>query len=152
MKALLLLSLTIILLISCSSNTKKEIEVEKKQISKVEGREEMHDRMRAMINTSKKLDESQKEDFLTLHNEVLGKVATIDTEMKKLKLVLFNNLTQKKYDTKKVNQLKQQLKKLNNDKFDTMINAMSDARSILGISFKDMYPRADFRDNFHGKY
>lgn len=152
MKNILLISLTLFFFVSCASSTKKEIESERKEVTEVEDRDEMHDRMRAMINSSKKLNPKQKEDFLSLHDEVIGKVNTIDSEMKKLKLVLVNNLTQKKYDSKKVNQIKRQLKKLNNKKFDTMINALSDARDILGISFKDLYPRADFRENFHGKY
>ena len=149
MKKLWPIIFTAFLVVSCSSNTKNEISMEKKQVPEVYDREELHERMREMINSSEKLSEKQKGDFLTLHEDVLEKVDTITSDMRKLKLVLFKNLTEEKYDKKKVNELRRQLKKLNNEKFETMINAMSNARDILGVSFKDVYPRDDFGHGGH---
>ena len=152
MKKLWPIIFTAFLVVSCSSNTKNEISMEKKQVPEVYDREELHERMREMINSSEKLSEKQKGDFLTLHEDVLEKVDTITSDMRKLKIVLFKDLTEAEYDKKKVNELRRQLKQLNNEKFETMINAMSNARDILGVSFKDVYPRDYFGHSFRERY
>ncbi len=125
--------------ISCAS-TKKEIAQQKEKMPDIQTPEELRKTTRNIIATSENLSEGQKNDFLKLHESVISEVRKINNESRKLKAVMFNHLANESYDNGKVREIEKQLKKLNNKKIDIMFKAMSDARKILGVEFKHIYP------------
>jgi protein subunit release factor A len=148
MKKLLLTPLALLLVISCASTT-KEIEAEKAQVAPVSSRVEMQDRTRSLINNSEKLTATQKADFLNLHSSVMTEMTTITDDMRKLKVVMMNNLANKDYDQAKMIMLEKRIKKLNSEKMDLMIKAMNQAKIILGVEFQNIYPEIELhRERF----
>jgi len=152
MKKSRLITFLSLLLISCSSATKKEIAAEKEIVKEVRGRVDLQEKLKSLISTSTKLSEKQKGNFLTLHSSVIQNVDGINSEMGKLKIVLFNHLTGDHFDRTKVAELQKQLRKLYDKKFIIMINAMNEAREILGVHFGELYPLNDYRHQIYDKY
>lgn len=147
MKSILLVLAIGVFSISCTE-TKREIESEVQKVARTSDREELRQRTKEILAESSKLTPDQKESFLELHDEVVEQVESIEDRMRKLKIVLVQHLAQQEYSKRKVSELKRQLKKLNNEKFDVMIDAMSDAREILGVEFKNIHPRHGY--DWHG--
>lgn len=147
MKTLLIIST--LLFFSACSTTKSEIAAEKNSYNTPADRSEMIEKTRSMLESSTRLSEKQKDDFIELHSKVIDQVFNITGEVRKLKLVFFNHLTNQDYKEKKVSELMKQIKKLNNKKFDLMADAMVDARKILGVEIKKYYKIMN-RDVEHG--
>ena len=143
MKKLMAIVLAGVFMASCSS-VKKEIEHDKAALKDVHGKEDMLKKMAQTLDSSEKLTPKQKREFLALHTNTRAQVASINEESAKLKVILFNHLLEEDYDTIKVRELQRRLKKLHNKKFDVMINSLTDARKILGVEFKEVYPEHYF--------
>lgn len=84
------------------------------------------------ILKSPQLTEEQKNKFLALHKSMIASTFKIQTEMSKLKGVLFETLTTTPYDAKKAEVLKKRIVKLNNEKMDSMFLAFEEVKRILG--------------------
>ncbi|MDP7319478.1 MAG: hypothetical protein QF441_02670 [Bacteriovoracaceae bacterium] len=134
-------------LVACSS-AKKEVAKEKANVPSMESRDEMINKTRDLIESSDKLTQKQKKDFMQLHTSVMIEVGKINQETRKLKMVLFKHLLeQDSYKPAKVKVIKNQLKKLNDKKFQIMIDSLKQAKEILGVNFKELYPSYPF---YHG--
>lgn len=133
MKSYLLTLITLTLFVGCASSTKKEIEQEKQQFSNIQTREQMITNAKAMLDESKDLTASEKNQLSTLFADVSEKTAKINAEINKSKTVLFQEITTKKYNEKKTAILKSSIKKLYNQKIDIMMDAFKKSREILGM-------------------
>lgn len=152
MKTSRLIIMLLLLVSSCSSRTKMEIDAKKRQIEEINSREELQSKTDDLINKSSNLTDAQKGDFLLLHKKVIEDVDQINKEMSKLKIILFKSLTDEKFDRPKVAELQKQLKKLYDNKYKIMMRAMTDAREILGVEFTRLYPLDDYRHQIYDKY
>jgi hypothetical protein len=133
MRQLLLLFLSVFI-ISCASQTRKEITVEKQEV-KVETREQMIDMSRKILSSAKGISEKQRDLILALHIETMEEVAKLNSEIRKSKIVLMKTLVQKKYNHKKGTILTKDIKKLYNKKVDLMLSSMEKAQKILGVEY-----------------
>lgn len=84
----------------------------------------------AILN-SPSLSEDQKQQFMRLHQKIAAEVRGIDTEMSKLKGVLFETVFAQPYEPEKVEVLKKRLLKLNNAKMDKMLTALNEVKRIV---------------------
>ncbi|HAG92119.1 MAG TPA: hypothetical protein DCL41_09615 [Bdellovibrionales bacterium] len=84
------------------------------------------------INDSKSLSSDQKDQLKKLHMKMAEETMEIQTEMSKVKGVLFETITSKPYKPKKVAELKKRLLSLNDKKMKNMIQALDKTEKILG--------------------
>lgn len=121
-------------IVSCASQTRKEITVEKEEV-KVETREQMIEMSRNILASAEGISEKQKDLILALHIETMEEVSKINSEIRKSKIVLMKTLVQKKYNHKKGMVLTKDIKKLYNKKVDLMLDSMEKAKKILGVEY-----------------
>ena len=131
---------------SCS-NMDHEIERESNSVVRVESRERMIDHMRDVIDENDKLSQEQKDQFFDLHIKVMDQVNDINHSIRKLKVVLFNELSQDKPSDRKMERIISKIKKLHSEKLKLMVKAFHKAKDILGIQFKEI----DYQ-RFHNPY
>lgn len=131
MKKIILLTITL-LLTSCASETKKEIQIEKEEVVLSKSHRSILERAHRDILDSPDLDPETKDDFLALQYETQEKVKEVNTELRKIKVVFFKSLTEKDHNERKSNELIRQMKKLHNKKLDIMIKSFYEAKNILG--------------------
>ena len=147
MKVLVLL-LVAALSFGCASGVKKEIAHEKDSMSSMQSREVMVEKMRSILDKSENLSEKQKDQFIDLHGEIIGKNQSLNEDISKLKVILFKELAANKYNARKVNELGRQIKKLHNKKMDNMLGALSKAKKILGVEVKSLYGEEWFQHHY----
>ncbi len=131
MTALLLFSM---LFASCSSVVKNEISEDKKKVKNVQSRSAMIERTKGILANSPNLNSKQKILFIKLHSRAISKVKKSSLELRKLKVVLMHEMTAKDYKNAKVDELVKQIRKLHNKKLDIMLEAMKEAKNILGVN------------------
>ena len=148
MKSILMAIMMAMVLGGCASTVKKEIEMDKSHVSGVSHREEMIAKTRDILDQTPNLTEKQKDRFIALHQGVSEKAIKYAQEIRKLKVVLFNELTAKKYQPRKINELGRQIRKLSNKRLDLMFDALSKAQKILGKEAKMIYEEEWFRTHY----
>lgn len=84
------------------------------------------------ILNSKTLTADQKKQLLDLHGSMSKETFKIQEETSKLKAVLFETVTQKPFDRKKVAAIKKKLVSLNDKKMKNMFEALDKVQAILG--------------------
>jgi uncharacterized protein HemX len=139
MQKILLVLILATSLVSCASHKKKQIEQEKAQVGSVSSNADMARKTREMLDKSDKLTQQQKDDFMRLHDKVIADVQGINEELRKTKIVMFDNLLNDKYDVKKMELLQSSIRKLMNQKMDVMTRAMVEGKKILGVNTRDVY-------------
>lgn len=132
MKKLLSAMALVSLLASCAGQTQREIQKEKSQMTNVNSREEMMVRMRKVLSHGKGITEKQKEQFMSMHDEVWSQTYEINQDIRKLKIMLFKELVNPKYNDQKVHEVKRQVQKLYNKKLNIMIGAFEKVTKMLG--------------------
>lgn len=121
--------------LSCSHKATVE---EKKLEQEVQAQpaREMHGGVAAKgmeaILSSNSLTAEQKKELLQLHGKMAKETFQIQEETSQLKGVLFEAITSKPYDRKKVNILKKKLVALNDKKMKNMLQGLDDVQRILG--------------------
>jgi hypothetical protein len=145
-KLILLFSLT--LLVSCASNTEQEVQKEKMQEKSHMSKGQMHERILKILETSKKLTPKQKEDFMDLHAGVMHDVRGINNEIRRLKVVLFKNLSTGEYKRKKIESIKKQIIKQYNRRLNLMFDSLYKTQKILGVGSADFYQNEWFPVHF----
>lgn len=138
----------LIFLTSCSSGVKKEIETEKAKIEYFKGNETLGERIQSVLEGSG-LTEEQKELFIDVHHKVMGKTVFLNDEIKKLKMVLIRNLSNKKYSEKKTEILTERIKTLYGQKIEIMLEALGEVKQILGKDFQKIDVEQRFLDGIH---
>ena len=147
----ILLSLIMLFSIAaCSSQAKKQVEQEKKQVRPFFTREAVIDRATDIVENAKGLSEKQKEQFIELQGDVWVEVHELNDEVKTLKVVLFKSLVSADYDDKKVEEVIEQIKVAHNKKLDLMIAAFRKTKMILGKEAKNV-PFSNLWQH-HGNY
>lgn len=137
MKYLIILSL---LLASCAGpKIKKEIEQEKSQVTSKQMEMTSNNVFTKAVLNSKTLTQEQKNKLLEIQKKVDTRTAEIDEEIKKLKVLLYENLAKKDGSDKKMNILVRQLKKLYYERVDIMSNAFYDIKTIIGRNSMEKY-------------
>lgn len=121
--------------VNCAMKESKE-EVKLQQEVQQEPPRKMHGEVATKgfesIVQSKSLTEEQKEKMLKLHSKMTADTFKIQEETSRLKSVLFETMTTKPFDTKKVNSIKKRLITLNDQKMKNMLNAIDEVKSIVG--------------------
>ena len=138
----------LVFLVSCASNTKQQVQEEKMQVRGHMSKQEMNDRMIKILDSSKKLSEKQREDFLALHSSVMQDVRTINDEIRRLKIVLFKNLAEGDYKRKKIDTIKKQIVVQYNKRLNLMFDALYKIQKILGVGSRDFYQNEWFPVHF----
>ena len=144
MKHLLFISLLLLTLSSCSS-TKKEIALEKAKTPEVQDRDDLHSRARKIVLSSKALSTDQKRKFLKISSEARTEIDQLNSEIRKVKILMFKSLADDDYSEHKLVALKRDLKSLEDKKFNVVVNALDSVKSILGVNFKEVFKERDFR-------
>ena len=134
-RILLLLPL---LFVSCSGNQTKQIEIEKREVRDVHTKDDMVNRTREILEKSG-LSADQKEKFLELHGQMIIKMNQMNEEFNKLKILLFKEMTKKKRNRSKINEITRQIKKLHNDKLTIMLSSLDKVDKILGNKRSSIY-------------
>lgn len=124
--------LSILTFVSCASTTKNEVQKEKSQVVLDAKSKSILDRAHKDILNSASLDPETKDDFIALQYQTYAEAQEVNKELRKLKVLFFQSLTQKDFNEKKTNEIIRQLKKQNERKLDIMINAFYQAKKILG--------------------
>lgn len=136
-KKVVLVSLFLTLL-GCSS-TDKEIRHDLRGLSDHQySREEMIDHMRDVIDRNPNLTEKQKSDFLDLHVNVMQEVSTVNQNVRKLKILLFQEMSKENYSQRRLDSLVSRVKKQHELKLQVMLRAFKEAKEILGIHFREI--------------
>lgn len=144
----LLLALVLAFSFGCATGVKKEISHDKEQMSSVQSREMMVEKMRTALEQSDKLTDSQKDQFIQLHDKTMMKTMAINEDIAKLKVILFKEFAGEKYNGRKVSELTRQIKKLHNQKMDVMLGALGKAKKILGVEVKSLYGEDWFQHHY----
>jgi hypothetical protein len=144
----ILLMLGTLGLASCASSTEKEIKSDVSHVRPVQTREMLIERTRNILDDSPNLSEKQKDEFIGLHSDIATKVQKQNEEMKKLKVVLFNELTKKDFKEYKIKKITQKIRKVYNQRFDVMLQALDKAREILGKDAQNLYGQDWFQSHY----
>lgn len=127
----LIIIISALLLVSCATSTQKEIERESRQMPVIHGKTDMMNKMHQAINHSK-LSFEQKKGFSKIHHRVFKQSARLNSDIRKMKVLLFRSLTSDNYNESKVYRLKKQVKKLYEEKIDVMFDAFEEVQEVLG--------------------
>ena len=139
MKALVMYVLMMIFFVGCAnSQMKKEIKEDKNMVGEIDTRGQMNDRVYQMLHKSDKLTIEQKNKFMKLHSSIIRDVANINNKIRKEKVVLFKSIISEDYNDRKVRVLKKSIKKLHQQKFDLMMDALDQTKDIIGIADKEL--------------
>jgi hypothetical protein len=117
----------------------RKIEQDKKKVGNIENKEEMVEKMRRILEHAKGLNREQKDQFLQIHERVVGKSREINTEIRKLKIVLFKSMTAPEFDEKKMNVLTGRIKKLYSSKINLMVDGFVEVKKVLGVAAQDFF-------------
>ena len=128
----LITTLILMTLVSCATQTKKEIAKEAQAVDAPADMGQVMHRYSQSIQNSITLSEDQKNKMMGLQRRTYRKVQGINTQIKKLKIVMLDNLMSKDYDQRKVDIISKQIKNLNKDRMDLMLDSLADAKRILG--------------------
>lgn len=126
--AIILLTLTS----ACATQTKKEIDSEVRQTPTPKSMVQAIQKFKTSIENSQTLSSQQKLEILELQEKTYIQTKSIKNKIKKLKVVLFENLMSTNYDPKKMDIISAKIKKLNKDKINLMLKSLADAKEILG--------------------
>lgn len=126
-KALLLMTLA-----SCATQTKKEIAKEVQEVKVPLSMQQVMQRYQKSIQDSPDLSQIQKDKMIELQQKTYLKANDIRTQIKKLKIVLLNELMSKDYSARKVDLISKQMRDLNKKRIEVMLESLSDAKVILG--------------------
>jgi len=136
------------LITSCASGSNGQIEEEKKYVQKNMSKKEMNNKMIKILESSKRLTEKQKEDFLALHSNVKQDVMVVNDELRRLKIVLFKSLAKGDYERKKIDLIKKKIVKQYNKRLNIMFDALYQFQKILGVGSGDFYQNEWFPIHF----
>ncbi len=140
MKTVLIILMTLSFVVGCSStSTQEQIAREKEVTESMPTRSVMSQRVKSILRNSPNLNEDQRDKFLMLHSDVMSEVAIINDELRKSKVVMFNNMVADEYDAKKIRILRKSIVKLNKKKLNVMFDAMDESKKILGLEAKNIY-------------
>ena len=139
MKKLFALALVMFLFTGCSTGMKNEVSHEKSQMGALHSRQHMIEKTYSILEKTPNLTNDQREKFLGLHTEVMDKVANYSQDIRKLKVMLFSEMTAKNYQSDKVQEITSQIKSLYNKRLDVMLDTMGEAKSILGVEAENTY-------------
>ncbi|HAZ13594.1 MAG: hypothetical protein A2X86_13765 [Bdellovibrionales bacterium GWA2_49_15] len=131
LKDLFLISVLSIVLMECTNVQKQELEADKAKIE-VSAEEDISIRIDTMIKEAKWPTEEQKTRLFGLKEKTKNKIVEINIKLKKAKIVLVQHLVVKDSTNEKLRLLKKDIKKLYNQKVDVMLDAIEEARKILG--------------------
>lgn len=98
------------------------------------GRRELSAKATDAIESSKTLNESQKERLHQLQARIAAENTKLREETSKLKGVLFETVTTLPYQPSKVDVIKKRLAKLNQDQLNLMFGALHEAEEIIGYT------------------
>lgn len=133
MKVILIyLSLISGALLGCSSAAEKKVDQDVAQQSYVESTPQAASAGRFAVRFSDKLTEPQKIKFLDVMNKTEAQVESIKSQEGKLKASLFQSLAEGRYDKKEIAVYKKRLRKLENEKFDLMLDSLNQVQGIIG--------------------
>ncbi len=131
----LVVGLFSVLMVNCASKPSAE-EVKLEKEVQAQPAAEMHGGVAQKgvesILNSKTLTAEQKKELMNLHGNLAKETFKIQEETSKLKGVLFETITTKPYDRKKVASLKKKLTSLNDKKMKNMFEALDKVQAILG--------------------
>jgi hypothetical protein len=119
-------------LLGCASAAEKRVDQEVAQQSYVESTQQAASGGRFAIRFSDKLTEPQKIKFLDVMNKTEMQVESIKSQEGKLKSALFQSLAEGRYDRNEMAVYKKRLRKLENQKFDLMLDSLDQVQGILG--------------------
>ncbi|MGZ3772546.1 MAG: Spy/CpxP family protein refolding chaperone [Pseudobdellovibrionaceae bacterium] len=135
-----LMALCLFSVVNCASKPTQE-EVKVQQEVQAEPPRKMHGEVAQKgfesIVQSKSLTDDQKAKLLKLHTKMSAETSQIQDETSKLKAVLFDTMTAKPYDSKKVNVIKKRLITLNDKKMKNMLKAIDEVKDIVGQTEKE---------------
>lgn len=124
---------------ACSHEMAKKVEGQKQRVGHVESKSAMVQRMRSILEKSSSLTDKQKEQFLEVHDRIVADAAEINEDIRKLKIVLFQNMTKENFNKKKMGYLTSKIKGLYESKLDLMIEGFIEVKEILGVQAKDFF-------------
>lgn len=133
----LISTLILMTLVSCATQTKKEITKEAQAVDAPASMGQVMQRYSQSIQNSETLNQEQKHKMMALQQRTYKKVQGIRTQIKKLKIVMLDNLMSTDYDQRKVDIISKQIKDLNKDRMDLMFDSLADAKKILGKNSTD---------------
>lgn len=141
----LFLFLSLTLLASCATHVDREIEYEKKQVkADLHSPAALAEKTRKMLEKTPNLTQEQKDKFVDLHTQIYADSMAISLEIKKLKMVLFRNLTSDQISRVKSDKVANKIRKLTNKRLDIMIAGLDEARKILGVYTPEVFQNANF--------
>lgn len=147
MKSLILIGISL-LLVSCASNTEKEIYEEKTHEQSNMSKSDMNEKILNILDSSKSLSPKQREEFLNLHAGVMHEVKSINNEIRRLKVVLFRSLSTGDYKRIKIETIKKQIIVQYNKRLNLMFDSLYKTQKILGVGSRDFYQNEWFPVHF----
>ncbi len=139
----------LVLMISgCATKTKKEIAAEKSMVKSIHSRQDLVEKTRMILEKSPHLSKEQRDQFLNLHTDIISKVDESTQEIRKLKILLFKEMTNQNFNKVKVDIITKQIKKAYNERLDVMLNAMKEAQGILGVQAKEIFKEKWFQEHY----
>lgn len=85
-----------------------------------------------LILEAPNINEDQKQKLLSLQQKVNTELSSLRTEEGKLRVLLVKTLVDPKTDEREIANIKARIIKVDKQKIDRMLSALSDARKILG--------------------
>lgn len=152
-----ILGICLLLLVSCASGVRKEIEQDKSKLREPVDKEAMVAKAHNLFLNSPHYSQEQKLALQNLMSQTRIKSQALSESLYKAKLVLFQELfsttsgyQQSARQTAKIEELERQLRKINQRKMDLMIESLHESRKILGLSDEETLRQhyEFFLDNF----
>lgn len=91
------------------------------------------------ILVSKSLTQNQKDNLMKIHGRMMRETFKIQDEISMLKGLLFQTMTTRPYNDKKIEALKKELIELNNKKIRNMLTAIDEVQKIVKKAPEDEY-------------
>ncbi|MBI2522712.1 MAG: hypothetical protein HYV97_19985 [Bdellovibrio sp.] len=131
LKDILLISILSIVLMQCANEQKKELEAEKAKLN-IDIEEDISSRIDKMIQEAEWPTAEQKKKLFELKLNTKNKIIEVNQQLKKTKILLVQNLIIKGPTTYKLRLLKKEFKKMHKQKIEIMLDAIEEARKLLG--------------------
>lgn len=124
----------VVMIVACSTQTRKEVRNEFKNTQGIKNQYQLKLITHKHIQNSTNLNASQKKYLLDLFADIDKKEEKINSKLRKNKLLLYKNAISKKFSFSKERILKRNIKSLENDKYSILINKLESTKEILGHS------------------
>jgi hypothetical protein len=135
----LVLGLCLLLLASCATSARQEIEVDKADLEKNLDREAMVSQAHHLFLNSPHYTQEQKQALQNVMTETRVKSQALNESIYRAKMVLFQELfsapsseKQSYHRDTKIEVLEKQLRTIHREKIDLMISSLHESRKILG--------------------